>query len=161
MGPDGPPERNAPPKPATPSEPIRRARDFAASRPGEVRSLDDLARVAGLSRYHFARRFRRETGETPWRFVRRQRVERAVRLLEEGRPPAEVAFETGFADQSHLTRTLREYDGRTPGDVRRGTRGPTLGGAARERRTATDRAPAAGRGDGLGVRMRATMFKTS
>lgn len=101
------------------SDPIRRARDLAESDSARVRTLDDLADAAGLSRYHFARRFRRETGVPPWEFVRRVRTERALRLLEEGRPPAEVAFETGFADQAHLTRTLRQRDGRTPAEVRR------------------------------------------
>ena len=86
---------------------------------GEIRTLDELAEVAGLSRYHFARRFRDEVGEPPWAYVRRKRAEQAQRLLEEGRPPAEVAHEAGYADQSHLTRDLRERLGRTPGEIRR------------------------------------------
>ncbi len=85
---------------------------------GEIRTLDELAEVAGLSRFHFARRFRDETGEPPWAFVRRKRAEHARRLLEEGHAPAEVAFEAGYADQAHLTRDLRERTGRTPGALR-------------------------------------------
>jgi AraC-like DNA-binding protein len=88
-----------------------------------VRTLDELADVAGLSRYHFARRFRDEVGVPPWAYVRSKRAERARRLLESGAPPAEVAHETGYADQPHLTRDLRERFGRTPGEIRRRSAG--------------------------------------
>jgi AraC-like DNA-binding protein len=88
-----------------------------------VRTLDELADVAGLSRYHFARRFRDEVGVPPWAYVRSKRAERARSLLEGGSPPAEVAHETGYADQPHLTRDLRERFGRTPGEIRRRSAG--------------------------------------
>jgi AraC-like DNA-binding protein len=98
---------------------IRRVQTFVEVHVGEVRALDELAEVAGLSRFHFARRFREEVGEPPWAFVRRVRAERAAELLREGRTPAEAAHEAGFADQAHLTRALRERFGRTPGQIRR------------------------------------------
>ena len=101
---------------------IRRVQEYVEVHVGEVRALDDLAEVAGLSRYHFARRFRREVGEAPWAYVRRLRDEQALRRLEAGAPPAEVAYETGFSDQSHLTRALQERYGRTPGAIRRAGR---------------------------------------
>ncbi|HYG66486.1 MAG TPA: helix-turn-helix transcriptional regulator, partial [Anaeromyxobacteraceae bacterium] len=88
-----------------------------------VRALDELAEAAGLSRYHFARRFRDEAGEPPWAYVRRLRAERAHALLREGATPAEAAHEAGFADQAHLTRALRARYGRTPGQIRRPDRG--------------------------------------
>ncbi len=97
---------------------IRRVQDFVEVHVGEALCLDDLADVAGLSRYHFSRVFREEVGQTPWAFVRHARVRRAKELLAEGRPPAEAAHAAGFFDQSHLTRVLREIDGRTPGEVR-------------------------------------------
>jgi AraC family transcriptional regulator len=97
---------------------IRRVQNFVEVHVGEALCLDDLADVAGLSRYHFSRVFREEVGQTPWTFVRHTRIRRATELLTEGRPPAEVAHETGFADQSHLTRVLRKIDGRTPGEIR-------------------------------------------
>jgi len=98
---------------------IRRVQDFVEVHVGEALCLDDLADVAGLSRYHFSRIFREEVGQTPWAFVRHARVRRAKALLAEGRPPAEAAHEAGFFDQSHLTRVLRALDGRTPGEVRK------------------------------------------
>lgn len=97
---------------------IRRVQDFVEVHVGEALCLDDLADVAGLSRYHFSRVFREEVGQTPWTFVRHARARRAKELLAEGCPPAEAAHEAGFFDQSHLTRVLRELDGRTPGEIR-------------------------------------------
>lgn len=97
---------------------IRRVQDFVEVNVGEALCLDDLADVAGLSRYHFSRVFREEIGQTPWAFVRDTRIERAKELLREGRTPAEAAHEAGFFDQSHLTRVLRRFDGRTPGELR-------------------------------------------
>lgn len=104
------------------SGPMWRVREFVEVHVGEVRALDELAEVAGLSRYHFARRFRDETGEAPWAFVRRVREERAREWLEEGTAPAETAHALGFADQAHLTRALRTRFGRTPGQIRRAAR---------------------------------------
>ena len=97
---------------------IRRVQDFVEVHVGEALCLDDLAGVAGLSRYHFSRVFREEVGQTPWAFVRDRRIERAKELLADGRTPAETAHEAGFFDQSHLTRVLRRFDGRTPGEIR-------------------------------------------
>lgn len=98
---------------------MRRVQEFVELNIGDVRALDDLSEVAGLSRYHFARRFRNEVGEAPWAYVRRMRAERACQLLMDGMAPAEVAHEAGFADQAHLTRAMRERFGRTPGQLRR------------------------------------------
>lgn len=97
---------------------IRRVQEYVEVHVGEALCLDDLAEVAGLSRYHFSRVFREEVGRTPWAFVRDARIERAKELLAEGRTPAEAAHEAGFFDQSHLTRVLRRFDGRTPGELR-------------------------------------------
>ena len=97
---------------------IRRVQDHIDLHLGEALCLDDLAEVAGLSRYHFSRVFRDEVGQTPWAFVRDARIERAKTLLSEGTPPAEAAHDAGFFDQSHLTRVLRRFDGRTPGQIR-------------------------------------------
>jgi AraC-like DNA-binding protein len=77
--------------------------------------LADLARAACVSRFHFARLFRQSTGQSPMRYVARYRVERAKRLLAEGgRHISDIAVETGFFDQSHLTRVFRRVVGVTP-----------------------------------------------
>ena len=101
-----------------PSGPIRRVQTYVEVHVGEIRTITELANVAGMSRAHFARRFHAETGEAPWAFVRRVRDAEAVRRLEAGEAPAEVAYGAGYADQAHLTRSLRRRTGRTPGEIR-------------------------------------------
>lgn len=53
------------------------------------------------------------------RYRNRLRVGRAMDLLAGGASPAETAAELGFADQAHLTRTVRAHLGHTPGRLRR------------------------------------------
>ena len=79
-------------------------------------NLDILAGEAGLSKFYFAHRFRQEVGLSPWAYVRQRRIRKAKDLLEEGLTPAEAALETGFFDQAHFTRTMKELEGETPGN---------------------------------------------
>jgi AraC family transcriptional regulator len=79
-------------------------------------SLDDLAGVAHVSPYHFARLFKNSTGLPPHQYVIAQRVERAKELLRDRDllPLADVAVETGFSSQSHFTRHFKRLVGVTP-----------------------------------------------
>ena len=80
--------------------------------------LAKLAAVAGVSTSHFARAFRASVGETPHRFIVRQRVEHARELLRaRGREISlgEAAFQAGFSSQSHFTRCFHASCGLTPG----------------------------------------------
>ena len=79
-------------------------------------SLGQMAAVARLSAYHFARQFKAATGLPPHQYVIARRVERAKELLRERDPLplAEVATEVGFADQSHFTRHFKRLVGVTP-----------------------------------------------
>ena len=90
-------------------------------------TIDDLAREAGLSPFHFARAFKRTMGEGPHRFVTRGRIERARELLASGLPPAETALACGFSGQSHFTQRFREFTGTTPGAFVRAGAGRTRG----------------------------------
>jgi AraC-like DNA-binding protein len=56
------------------------------------------------------------------------RVERARLLLARGVPIAQAALDTGFADQSHLTRQFKRFVGVTPGEYARGVRAAPAGG---------------------------------
>ena len=78
-------------------------------------SLEDLASIAGVSRFHFARQFRRRTGRSPMDYLLRIRIERAKTMLvsREWRV-VDVAAALGFADQSHFTRTFRKMVGTSP-----------------------------------------------
>jgi transcriptional regulator of acetoin/glycerol metabolism/AraC-like DNA-binding protein len=90
---------------------------------GETTRLGTLARIAGLSVFHFAREFKRATGETPHGYILKQRVARAERLLRlTDLSVSAVALAAGFSDPSHLTRRFREIVGVTPRVFRRSHR---------------------------------------
>ncbi|WP_122521613.1 AraC family transcriptional regulator [Pannonibacter phragmitetus] len=79
-------------------------------------SLAELAAVAGLSTSHFAQAFKASMGMPPHRWQMAQRIERVKALLEEGHVSVtDAALAAGFADQSHLTRAFRRFEGTTPG----------------------------------------------
>lgn len=99
---------------------LRRVREFIDAHLGEPLAIEDLAEIAGLSPFHFARAFKRSTGQSPHQFVLRQRIERAKRLLaEEKISQAEVALLCGFSSQSHFTARFRSLVGVTPGEFTR------------------------------------------
>ncbi|MFT4067256.1 helix-turn-helix domain-containing protein [Paraburkholderia sp.] len=77
--------------------------------------LDDLANLANVSRFHLSRLFKRTVGVTAICFVEQCRIRRAQALIAEtSLPLAEIALETGFADQSHFTRRFHRHVGCTP-----------------------------------------------
>jgi AraC-like DNA-binding protein len=80
--------------------------------------LATISAAVGESKFRLLRRFRAVTGMTPHQFLVSMRISHARRLLAAGVAPAEVAARTGFADQSHLTRSFRNRIGFTPGRYR-------------------------------------------
>lgn len=81
--------------------------------------LAELAQVAGMSSFHFAREFKRTTGTTPHQYLIKLRVERAKALLaRKDLPLIEVGLQTGFSHQSHFTRLFRRVTGTTPNAYR-------------------------------------------
>jgi len=65
------------------------------------------------------RHFLATMGMSPKQFEQIRRASRAVALLERGMAPAAVALEAGYADQPHLTRSLKSIMGQTPGEIAR------------------------------------------
>ncbi|HTW85821.1 MAG TPA: AraC family transcriptional regulator [Candidatus Sulfotelmatobacter sp.] len=94
---------------------LRVAREYLEAHFCEDVAIDDLARLCGLSRFHFMRAFRARYGIAPHAYLVQVRVNRAKRLLAEGRSATEVAFAAGFADQSALTRHFKRAFGVPPG----------------------------------------------
>ncbi|MDI3561902.1 helix-turn-helix transcriptional regulator [Bradyrhizobium sp. Arg816] len=103
---------------------LRRVMQFiAANLQNDIR-LKDLAEVANLSLFHFARAFRKATGESPHRFVRECRLEKAKDLLAEGNATlADIALTCNFSSQSSFTRAFTRAFGMAPGQFRK-NRGP-------------------------------------
>ncbi len=86
---------------------------------GEPLKVDDLALVAGFSRSHFSRAFRRTTGDGPQRFVLKRRICRARDLISEtSQSLTEIAAATGFSSQAHMTKAFRDELGVTPSRYR-------------------------------------------
>ncbi len=93
--------------------------EFVADNYGTDLSIADLAQVAGMSLFHFAREFKRSTGTTPHQYLIKLRIERAKALLAESKLPlVEVGFRSGFSHQSHFTRLFRRITGTTPHSYR-------------------------------------------
>lgn len=108
---------------AVPAAALRRALDYIDANLGRELRVDQLARVAGAAARSFARAFKRRTGETPYAYVLRRRLERARDAVVAGDEPIfAIAARLGFADQAHLTRLFRRRFGAPPGALRRGGR---------------------------------------
>jgi AraC-like DNA-binding protein len=94
---------------------IKRAYDYLAEHYADNVSLDYLASIANLSPFHFNRIFSEQFGLPPHAFQTQLRVLKAMSLLRQGWTIAQVASQTGFADQSHLTRHFKRLVGVPPG----------------------------------------------
>jgi AraC-like DNA-binding protein len=81
--------------------------------------IEHIARHAGVSVEHASRTFRRSHGMSPQSLRRELRCRRALTLLAGSDSLAEVAINSGFADQSHLTRSVRAMTGLPPARLRR------------------------------------------
>ena len=83
-------------------------------------TLEALSREVEVEPTRLVRAFRRYLDTTPADYLRQLRVDEARRLrLDTARPVADIAHETGFTDQSHLTRVFRRSLGETPAAFRR------------------------------------------
>jgi AraC-like DNA-binding protein len=97
---------------------VRLAREYIESHFRDAVSLTELASASHLSPFHLIRVFQREMGLSPHAYLTQVRVDRAKALIGRGWDLASSAMETGFADQSHLTRNFKRILGITPGQYR-------------------------------------------
>jgi AraC family transcriptional regulator len=78
-------------------------------------ALNELSAIAGVSPEHLAREFKNKFNTTIGEYARGLKISRAIDLLcKTDRSLAQIAYEAGFADQSHFTRTFRKVLGITP-----------------------------------------------
>jgi AraC-like DNA-binding protein len=111
-------DRPIPHQPSSDPDAVRRVREYIDSHYAENPSTQDLARIANFSPYHFIHLFHDVMGLPPHAYLTQVRVVRAKDLLSQGWPISQVALETGFVDQSHLTRQFKRMMGVTPGQYR-------------------------------------------
>jgi AraC family transcriptional regulator len=98
----------------------RRLQDYIDAHLADVLPVADLALLIHCSVAHFSRSFKRTFGESPHAFVVKRRLETATRfMLETTMCLTDIAFQCGFADQSHFCRLFRKVTGATPAAWRR------------------------------------------
>jgi AraC-like DNA-binding protein len=98
---------------------LRRARDLADREYRRPLDLDELARAAHVSKYHFARCFADVYGETPIRYLTRRRIERAQDLLRSANLTiTEVCMLVGFSSLGSFSARFRELVGESPSAYR-------------------------------------------
>jgi len=112
-------ERHASPR-ARESTPPRAAavtavRDYLEGHYFKPITLTQLATLSGVSPFHLSRLFRARYGLPPYMYLEMVRVHRAQEMLRRGDPISQIAFATGFSDQSHLTRRFKRVVGIPPG----------------------------------------------
>ena len=82
-------------------------------------TLDEIASVAGVSRFHMVRAFGEATGMSVMRYVRGRRLTEAARKLAGGAPDIlSVALDVGYSNPSHLAQLFRRETGLSPSDYR-------------------------------------------
>src|SRR6201984_3195265 len=113
---------------------LRKIKEFVHAKMEYDLSLDEMAQSVGLSTAHFARMFRKSTGQTPHQFVLRQRLERARAMLRAADSRVlDVAVACGFKTQQHFAQVFRDVWGVSPTEYRQdldpseATRAPEIG----------------------------------
>ncbi|MDX2149339.1 MAG: AraC family transcriptional regulator [Bryobacteraceae bacterium] len=102
---------------------LRTARELLADRFRDSVSMAEVAAEVAAHPVHLAAAFRKHFGCTAGEYVRKLRVEFAVRRLRASNAPlADIAAEAGFTDQSHFTRTFKRQLGVTPAQYRQTVR---------------------------------------
>ena len=77
-------------------------------------SLDELARICGVTKYHLAREFKSYTGQTVFNYVNMIRCKKAEICLARGMTVTATAFECGFYSVSYFSRTYKKFMGKSP-----------------------------------------------
>jgi len=94
---------------------LLRARDVMDRRYADPLNVDELARVAIMAPTHFIREFKRVFAETPYRYLQRRRVERAMFLLRHSsRTVTEICQDVGFTSLGTFSRTFTAIVGAPP-----------------------------------------------
>ena len=121
-------------------EPIENAVWYIESHYEKGITLDDVAEVAGVSRFHLSRAFSYATGLPLTRYLRQRRLSKAAESLAMGKSDIlDLALSVGYSSHEAFSRAFREFLGVTPDDVRRrgNTKGLNLLGAIKTGQVST------------------------
>lgn len=99
---------------------LLRARNHMDRRYAEPLDVEQLAALAYMTRSHFIREFKRVFAETPYHYLQRRRVERAMFLLRHNDANVtEICMSVGFSSLGTFSRTFSEIVGRSPSAYRK------------------------------------------
>ena len=93
---------------------VRKALDYINCHFKKPLSLEGIAAVCGITKYHLAREFKRYTGQTVLTYVNMLRCENAAFCLANGMTVAEAAYASGFESSSYFSRTYKKLMGHSP-----------------------------------------------
>ena len=96
------------------AERIKNAMIYIKQNLREALTLNDIAAHVGISKYYFAREFKRVTGQTAVEYINIARCKEAKRRIREGASVSEAALRYGFENLSYFTRTYKKYIGELP-----------------------------------------------
>jgi AraC family transcriptional regulator len=100
---------------------LTRVKEYIGAHLDEDLTIEQLAKVASLSQFHFARAFKAAVGQSPHQYVSAHRLERAKEQLVRGdQSVLDIAVALSFSSQANFTRAFRVATGMTPGQYRRG-----------------------------------------
>jgi AraC-like DNA-binding protein len=91
---------------------------FLRLHPESNMDVQEMADISHVSKYHFLRMFKHAVGLTPHRFQLQNRIRKAQRLIEDGMSLTDIAFATGFCDQSHFIKCFKKTVGITPSEYK-------------------------------------------
>ncbi|MDF2678816.1 MAG: AraC family transcriptional regulator [Brevibacillus sp.] len=101
-------------RPQEPTSELRMVCEYLESNYSHPITLDQLSDLTKVSKYHLLRSFTKQNGISPYSYLETIRIGNAKKLLEQGVPPMEVAFQTGFSNQSHFSNFFKKMIGLTP-----------------------------------------------
>jgi AraC-like DNA-binding protein len=97
---------------------LQDAATFMQNHCSDALKIDDICAAAGLSPSYLNRAFKQQYGMTPHAYLLNQRIQLARNLLRQGHALADVAQQTGFADQAHFQRAFKHLLAATPGQYK-------------------------------------------
>lgn len=77
-------------------------------------TLNEMTNFLGITKYHLIRLFQKNYAMTPYAYLMQLRLNHAKMLLRKGKNITDTAYEVGFYDQSHFSKSFKQYSGVTP-----------------------------------------------